>query len=127
LHSAGSGKAVRVHRGQQKPSHRNLGGTLFVFQHAALGAWQRRGGRRGGAFRDPAQKCDPSGLRLAVLWNAREFIQAPTKMVQMYQYQKIWREIWTDGRPPPKNAGSDEANAPDPRYYGYSVGHRQDD
>lgn len=74
---------------------------------------------------DPAQKCDPSGLPLAVVWNLRgmQFIQAPTKIVQMFQYQKTWREIWTDGRPLPKNAGSDEVNAPDPRYYGYSVGH----
>jgi hypothetical protein len=102
-----------------------LGQKLFTANQALGG----RAAVAAGLSNDPSQKCDPSGMPLAVVWNARgmQFVQAPTKMVQMYQYQKTWREIWTDGRALPKNAGSDEANAPDPRYYGYSVGHWQDD
>ena len=60
-----------------------------------------------------------------VLWQIRgmQFIQAPNKMVQLFQYQRAWREIWTDGRELPKDAGGDDPGAPDPRYFGYSVGH----
>ena len=38
-----------------------------------------------GVSNDPAQKCDPSGMPLTVVWNLRgmQFIQAPTKMVQI--------------------------------------------
>jgi len=39
----------------------------------------------------------------------------------------VWREIWTDGRPLPKDIGGDAPNAPDTRWYGYSVGHWVDD
>ena len=107
------------------PPMTELGQKLFAANHTLIG----RAGVAAGLSNDPSQKCDPSGMPLAVVWNARgmQFIQAPTKMVQMYQYQKTWREIWTDGRPLPKNAGGDEVNAPDPRYYGYSVGHWEDD
>jgi hypothetical protein len=34
-------------------------------------------------------------------------------------FERRWRVIWTDGRPLPKD--------PDPRWYGYSVGHWEDD
>ena len=107
------------------PAMTELGQKLFSANQALNG----RGAVAAGASNDPAGKCDPSGLPLAVVWNARgmQFVQAPTKMVQLYQYQKTWREIWTDGRALPKNAGSDQANAPDPRYYGYSIGHWEDD
>jgi len=78
---------------------------------------------------DPMVKCDPLGFPRNITWENRgaEFVTAPTKTVELFQYQRIWREIWTDGRALPKNAGSDEPNAPDPRYYGYSVGHWEDD
>ena len=74
---------------------------------------------------DPAQKCDPAGFPRNVLWQMRgaQFIKAPTKVVELFQYQRVWREIWTDGRQLPKNAGTDAVDAPDPRYYGYSIGH----
>jgi hypothetical protein len=39
----------------------------------------------------------------------------------MTQYEKIWREVWMDGRPLPTNV--DTKGGPDPRWYGYSVGH----
>jgi hypothetical protein len=112
------------------PPMTELGQKLFSANEALGGVSQSKIDIvSAGVSNDPSQKCDPSGMPLAVVWNARgmQFIQAPTKLVQLYQYQKTWREIWTDGRALPKNAGSDEVNAPDPRYYGYSVGHWQDD
>jgi hypothetical protein len=51
----------------------------------------------------------------------------PDRVVVMYQYQQVWREIWMDGRELPKNVASAENGAPDPRYYGYSVGHWEGD
>ncbi len=43
------------------------------------------------------------------------------RIVQIFQYQKAWREIFTDGRALPTNVG--QKGGPDPRYYGFSVGH----
>ena len=55
------------------------------------------------------------------------FANMPDRMIQMWQYDKTWREVFTDGRPLPKNVGGAEKDAPDPHYWGYSVGHWQDD
>ena len=112
------------------PPMTELGQKLFAANSALGGVSQSKIDIvAAGVSNDPAEKCDPSGIPLAVVWNLRgmQFIQAPTKMVQLYQYQKMWREIWTDGRALPKNAGTDAIDAPDPRYYGYSIGHWQDD
>jgi hypothetical protein len=78
---------------------------------------------------DPLVKCDPLGFPRNVTWEIRgiQFVQAPGKTVELYQYHRIWREIWTDGRALPKGAGSDAPNAPDSRYYGYSIGRWDDD
>ena len=46
----------------------------------------------------------------------------PGRMLELFQYNRVWREIWTDGRELPKNVGGRAADAPDPRWYGYSVG-----
>jgi hypothetical protein len=37
----------------------------------------------------------------------------------LYSFNQIWRIIWTDGRKLPDD--------PDPRWFGYSVGHWEDD
>jgi hypothetical protein len=47
------------------------------------------------------------------------------RVILLSQYQKTWREIWTDGRALPKNIG--QPGGSDPRYYGYSVGHWEND
>jgi hypothetical protein len=46
------------------------------------------------------------------------FEQVPRRTLQLLQYQRIWREIWTDGRPLPTNVGGAAKDARDPRYYG---------
>lgn len=78
---------------------------------------------------DPFVKCDPMGFPRSVFFETRgiEFDPLPHKMLELFQYQKIWREIWMDGRQLPKNAGGSEVDAPDPRWYGYSIGHWADD
>jgi hypothetical protein len=45
----------------------------------------------------------------------------------MFQFNRAWREIWTDGRQLPKDVGGNSANAADPRWYGYSVGRWEGD
>lgn len=74
-----------------------------------------------GLVNDPLDGCDPAGFPRDLLFELRPFqvVQTPNKMLIMYQYQRVWRVIWTDGRELPKD--------PDPSWYGYSVGKWQDD
>lgn len=88
------------------------------------------GGRSNGSVpvaesNDPLNHCDPLGFPRNDTFELRGLSigKMPNRILILYQYERIWREIWTDGRALPKNAGSDDRNAPDPRYYGYSVGH----
>ena len=70
---------------------------------------------------DPAWHCDPQGLPREDLFELRtsQIFQTPEKVLLLYEYGKIWRVIWTDGRELPKN--------PEPRWFGYSVGKWEDD
>jgi hypothetical protein len=78
---------------------------------------------------DPDNTCDPLGFPRAMVFMTRgiAFATMPDRMIQMWQYDKTWRQIFTDGRPLPTNVGGSEKDAPDSRYWGYSVGHWQDD
>jgi hypothetical protein len=51
-----------------------------------------------------------------------EFVQTADRVLQLFQYQGVYREIWTDGRSLPADVGGGNAQSPDPRWYGYSVG-----
>ncbi len=55
----------------------------------------------------------PGLLRTLIYGRPFEFIQTPDKIVQIFEWFRIWREIWTDGRKMPEDPG--------PRLYGYSV------
>ena len=70
---------------------------------------------------DPATRCDPQGLPRENLFELRQtqILQTPEKIVVLYEYGKIWRTIWIDGRELPKD--------PEPRWFGYSVGTWEDD
>lgn len=74
------------------------------------------------ASNDPLKTCDPQGFPRNILNEIRgiEFEQIPNKMLELLQYQRTWREIWTDGRKSPANVGA--PGGPDPRWYGFSVG-----
>jgi hypothetical protein len=73
--------------------------------------------------------CDPLGFPRASVYETRgfQFEQVPRRMLELYQYQRVWREIWTDGRKLPTNVGATTGETLDPRYYGYSVGEWADD
>ena len=70
---------------------------------------------------DPAHMCDPMGFPREELFEMRatEILQTANQVVMLYTYGRIWRVIWTDGRP----LSAD----PDPHWYGYSVGKWRDD
>ena len=74
---------------------------------------------------DPLDTCDPLGFPRNALWESRgiAFATMPDKVVELFQYEKVWREIWTDGRALPKDIDNDAADSADSRYYGYAVGH----
>jgi len=76
---------------------------------------------------DPFTICDPLGFPRNLLAHAISFRggmlfgSATNRIIINYEQQRVWREIWMDGRELPKKL--DTAGAPDSRYYGYSVGH----
>jgi hypothetical protein len=78
---------------------------------------------------DPLVTCDPLGFPRSVLHELRgmEFVQTPAKVLHLLQYQRVFREIWIDGRPLPKDVGGTSPQSPDPKWYGYSVGRWTDD
>ncbi len=67
--------------------------------------------------------CDAMGFPRSSLNEIRAvmFAQMPDRVLEVYQYSRLWREIMTNGEPLPKNVG--EPGGPDPRWYGYSIGH----
>jgi hypothetical protein len=80
---------------------------------------------------DPYAICDPLGFPRDLLnhWLSSrggiEFASMPNRMLVLFEQQRVWREVWTDGRQLP--AKVDAAGAPDSRFYGYSVGHWEGD
>jgi hypothetical protein len=80
-----------------------------------------------GDSNDPVNTCDPQGfpriLFLRSPLSGMEFVQTPDRVFQFFQYQRVYREIWTDGRPLPAGVGGETPQSPDPRWYGYSIGH----
>jgi hypothetical protein len=72
---------------------------------------------------DPLMTCDPLGFPRNIINETRgmRFAQLPDRMIILYQYQRAWREIWTDGRELPKSIDTKDG-APS-RWYGYSLGH----
>jgi len=79
------------------------------------------------ATNDPFMICDPLGFPRDLLNHAVSsrggmwFEPVPNRMVILFEQQRVWREVWMDGRQLPKKV--DAKGAPDSRYYGYSVGH----
>jgi hypothetical protein len=80
---------------------------------------------------DPVNTCDPQGfpriLFLRSPLSGMELIQTPNRILQVFYYQRVLRDIWTDGRPLPTDVGGKDPQSPDPRWYGYSTGHWSSD
>lgn len=118
-----SGAGVPDLRRGEKPSLTPSGQELFS-GNKGLSEYSPAG------TNDPfVRTCDPLGFPRAGIDEIRgvSFATMPDRIVVLYQFQQVWREIWMDGRQLPKNAGAAEKGAPDPRYFGYSVGHWEAD
>jgi hypothetical protein len=64
---------------------------------------------------DPLGDANPPGLvRSLIYFRPIDTIQLPDRIVQLFEYGRFWRVIWTDGRAVPEDDG--------PYWYGYSVG-----
>ena len=74
-----------------------------------------------GDTNDPVVACDPQGMPREDLYEMRttQILQTPERVIVLYEFAKVWRSIWTDGRDFPKDAS--------PRWYGYSIGKWEDD
>jgi hypothetical protein len=83
------------------------------------------------ASNDPFITCDPLGFPRDLLAHAITsrggtlFGSAPNRILIGYEQQRVWREVWMDGRALPKAV--DVRGAPESKYYGYSVGHWEND
>ena len=89
-----------------------------------------RGGVSAASLRptnDPFMICDPLGVPRDLLNHAISmrggilFEPVSNRMLVLFEQQRVWREVWMDGRQLP--AKVDAPGAPDSRFYGYSVGH----
>jgi hypothetical protein len=104
-----------------KPEHR-LPYTPFGFQ--TLNNHKPSNGIRSvlpADTNDPVVYCDPQGMPREDLYELRttQILQTPLKVVILYEFNRVWRVVWTDGRAVPKE--------PEPRWYGYSTGKWVDD
>ena len=74
-----------------------------------------------GLVNDPVHSCNPVGFPRSDLFSLKTMaiVQTPNYVLWLNQFYNVFRTIWTDGRELPKD--------PVPRYYGYSVGHWEDD
>jgi hypothetical protein len=81
--------------------------------------------------------CDPQGFPRIVLHNFRQsqIVQTANQVLVLYMFNERWRIIWTDGRELPKDSENPGWGtvagivppAPEPRWWGYSVGKWVDD
>jgi hypothetical protein len=68
-----------------------------------------------GKENNPSLRCEPEALpKSLILPQPFEIVQIPGRILMFFEEFHLWRTIWTDGRPLPKD--------PDPSYLGYSVG-----
>ena len=69
---------------------------------------------------DPILQCDPMGFpRIMFMPLPLEFVQTPGRILEFWEREHEWRNIWTDGRTIPNDL--------DPTWYGYAIGHWEGD
>ena len=104
-----------------KPEHEP---PYTPFGREALSLSKPSGGNRSvlpAETNDPVFSCEPQGMPREDLYEFRttQIVQTPESVLMLYQFNRVWRVVWTDGREFPKD--------PDPRWYGYSIGKWEDD
>jgi hypothetical protein len=69
-------------------------------------------------WNDPLFRCDPAGyprVMQQIFGELMRFVQTRDEIIEFFEWDHTWRDIWTDGRK--------LQDDPEPRYYGFSVGH----
>ena len=66
-------------------------------------------------WNDPIFQCDPSGYPRNLDYSNYRFVNLPDEVVEFFERDHVWRDLWTDGRKLPEKAK--------PRWYGYSTAH----
>ena len=76
---------------------------------------------------DPWKTCDSFGMPRIVNNEVINigFATMPGRVIILENYERIWREVWMDGRQLPKDPGGRESDY-SAKWYGYSVGHWED-
>jgi hypothetical protein len=75
----------------------------------------------GEGSKDPMLHCDPLGYPRSFTYHyGYELITLPDRVLQFFEWGGYHRTIWTDGRKVPDDP-------PQPRWYGYNVGHWEGD
>jgi len=67
-------------------------------------------------WNDPLFQCDPSGYPRNLDYSNYRFVKLPDEFVEFFERDRVWRDLWTDGR---KLPGPDAK----PRWYGYATAH----
>jgi hypothetical protein len=107
------------------------GAAIFKTHHAYLPNGVQLDDGKLPPTNDPFTTCDPLGFPRNLLAHAITqrggtlFGSAPNRIIIAHEQQRVWREIWMDGRALPKKV--DAVGTPESRYYGYSVGRWEDD
>ena len=101
----------------QEPPYTKLGMEAYLRTKPSNGARMVPPGETN----DPEEICNPQGFPREDLFQFRttQIVQTPSKVLILYEYDRVWRTIWTDGRELPKD--------PEPRWFGYSLGKWVDD
>ncbi len=64
---------------------------------------------------DPILRCNPSGIPRILYWpQPFEIVQTPDRVFMFFEHERVWRQIWTDGRSHPKEV--------EPTWMGDSIG-----
>jgi hypothetical protein len=128
VHANGAGEMPSDGKPEHELPFTPLGRQTFVAHKPTFGVTQVPSA----LTNDPMPGCNPQGFPRIVLHNFRtsRIIQTPENVVILYEFNKKWRVIWTDGRQLPKDAGNPSwgpPDAPESRWWGYSVGKWVDD
>ena len=72
-------------------------------------------------WNDPLFLCDPAGYpRVGGGNSLYRFVQLNSEVAEFFERDRVWRDLWTDGRKLPGNNAR-------PRWYGYSIAHWEGD
>ena len=128
IHATGAGEMPSDGKPEHELPYTDEGRKTFMAHKPTFGITQVPSA----LTNDPMPGCDPQGFPRILLHNFRtsRIIQTPQNVVILYEFNKKWRTIWTDGRQLPKDPESPTWGAPDApeaRWWGYSVGKWTDD